>query len=393
MNKNNRWFVVFGAVLLQICVGAIYTWSLFNKPFSNKFGWHEKEIVFAFAITVFMFAFATLFSGPLQDKKGPRFVASIGGILYALGLILTSTATSLYQLYAYYGVIVGLGVGFVYVCPLTTCLKWFPNHKGLITGISLGAFGSGGLIFKPVIEYLIANFGVSATFLYKGVIFLILILVGAQFLKVPETSNKTGSSSVDISLTDNNYTVGAMVKTKQFYLLWIILLLGTLSGLLVIGLAKDIGIELAGLEPAVAANAVAIIALFNTAGRLVLGSLSDKIGRLRVILITFILTAVSMGYMSAFSLNYITYMVSLALITLSFGGILAVYPTVTGEFYGLKSVGANYSIIFQAYGIAALVGPIIAGQIGNLRVTFAIAGVLSVIGAMLTTKVKAPLKS
>lgn len=383
MSKSiQRWMILLGTVLLQFSIGAIYSWSLFNQPLAEKFGWQESEIVFTFGITVFMFAFATLFSGPLQDKIGPKIVASIGGILYGLGLYLTSTATTLFQLYIYYGVIVGLGVGFVYVCPLTTCLKWFPDRKGLITGVSLGAFGTGSLIFKPLIEYFLANYGVSNTFQFLAIIFFVIIILGAQLLKNPP------NISVYISKNDNapaikSYTVLEMIKTKSFYILWFMLLLGATSGLLVIGLAKDIGIELAGLTSTVAANAVAVTAIFNTSGRLGLGALSDKLGRLNVVLFTFILTAISMFFMSLFSLNFYTYMISIAIITLCFGGLMTIYPTISGEYYGIKNLGANYAIVFQAYGISALLGPALASYIGNLKITFAVAGGLSIVGATL----------
>ncbi|QNO13727.1 OFA family MFS transporter [Alkalicella caledoniensis] len=383
MSKSiQRWMILLGTVLLQFSIGAIYSWSLFNQPLAEKFGWQESEIVFTFGITVFMFAFATLFSGPLQDKIGPKIVASIGGILYGTGLYLTSTATTLLQLYLYYGVVVGLGVGFVYVCPLTTCLKWFPDRKGFITGVSLGAFGTGSLIFKPLIEYLLANYGVSNTFQFLAIIFFVIIIIGAQLLKNPP------NISVYVSKNDNapvkkSYTVVEMIKTKSFYILWFMLLLGATSGLLVIGLAKDIGIELAGLTPTVAANAVAVTAIFNTSGRLGLGALSDKLGRLNVVLITFILTSITMLFMSIFPLNFITYMISIAIITLCFGGLMTIYPTISGEYYGIKNLGANYAIIFQAYGISALLGPALASYIGDLRVTFAVAGGLSIVGAAL----------
>lgn len=387
--KHNRWVIVLGAVLLQVCVGAIYTWSLFNKPLSNNFGWQESEIVFAFAITVFMFAFATIFSGRLQDKKGPKLVARIGGGLYGLGLILSSTATTLIQLYIFYGVIVGLGVGFVYVCPLSTCLKWFPDKKGLITGISLGAFGLGGLVFKPFIEISLRNFGTSATFLYQGILFFVLIQLGAQLLKLPPEGYISKTVNINQS-PKKDYTVMEMVRTPSFYYLWVLLLLGATSGLLVIGLATDIGIQYASLDATTAATAVSVVALFNTAGRLILGWLSDKIGRIKVVFLTFVMTAVSMLYISFFSLNLYTFMITVAFITFSFGGLMAVYPTVTGDFYGLKNIGANYGLMFQAYGLSALVGPTISANVGDLKTAFAIIGGLSIIGAVMCLRVKKP---
>ncbi|QZY53877.1 L-lactate MFS transporter [Crassaminicella profunda] len=389
-NKTiNRWFVVLGAVLLQMCIGAIYTWSLFNQPLMDQFGWEKNQVVLTYSIAVFIFAFSTIFSGRLQDKIGPRKVATIGALLYGGGLMLTSTATSLIQLYIYYGVIAGAGVGFAYVCPLSTCVKWFPEKKGFITGIAVGAFGLGSFVFKSVIQYFIANSGVSSTFFYLGLIYAVLGLIGSQFLILPPVEY---GSVVQQSNTpkENVFTSLEMIKTKSFYFVWIMYLFGCMSGLLVIGLAKDIGMQLAGLKASVAANAVAMIALFNASGRLIWGTLSDKLGRIRVVTMMFVITAISMITMSVVTLSYVTFFASLAGVAFCFGGFLAVFPTITGEFFGIKNLGANYGVVYQAYGFAALIGPIIVANAGGLKPTFLIAAVLAVVGAILTFIVKPP---
>lgn len=385
----NRWFVVFGAVLLQMCIGTIYTWSLFNQPLMEHFGWEKHDVILTYSIAVFVFAFSTIFSGRLQDRIGPRIVATIGALLYGGGIILASTATSLMQLYVYYGIIAGAGVGFAYVCPLTTCVKWFPEKKGFITGIAVGAFGLGSFLFKYIIQYFLAHTSVASTFLYIGGIYLILGLFGAQFLRVPPIGYGKQISNVEEE-QKRTYTVGQMMRTKSFYFVWFMYLFGCMSGLLVIGLAKDIGMQLAGLEASVAAHAVAMIALFNAGGRLVWGTLSDKLGRIKVVTLMFIITALAMITMSVFALNYLTFFASLAGIAFCFGGFLAVFPLITGDFFGMKNLGANYGVVYQAYGVAALVGPIIVANAGGLKPTFMIAAVLSVIGAMITFVVKQP---
>lgn len=388
--NNNPWLVVLGAILIQICIGAVYSWSLFNEPLMTKFGWSNNDVVFTFSIVVFMFAFTTIFSGQLQDKIGPKKVSLIGGIIYGLGLILTSTATSIIQLYIYYGVIAGIGIGFCYVCPLSTCIKWFPDKKGLITGVTVGAFGLGSLIFKTVIERLLTAVGVSQTFFYLGIIYLVLIILGSQFLKLPMKNELITSKETEDDDKKNNLTVKEMLKNKNFPIIWIMYLLGTMSGLLVIGLAKDIGVQLAGLNPGTAANVVAIIALFNAGGRLIWGALSDKFGRMKVVLILFIVTATSMFYMSFGPLNLISFFIVSASITFCFGGFLSVFPTITGDLYGVKNLGANYGIVYQAYGISAVIGPIIAANTGSLITTFLIAGISSAVGIFLTLMVKTP---
>ncbi len=385
-NKSvNRWSVVFGAVLLQLCLGAIYSWSLFNQPLMDKFGWSSSEVVMTFSIAIFCFAASTLISGRLQDRIGPKKVAMIGGLLYGGGLLLASQAESLGMLYFAYGVLAGAGVGFAYVCPLATCVKWFPEKKGLINGIAVGAFGLGALVFKSVIVYLLETVGVSDAFLYLGLIYAVLVLIGAQFLRVPEA--KTAGSQVTAAI---EMKPGEMIRTSAFRLLWPIYLFGCISGLLVIGLAKDIGIELAGLEPAVAAEAVGVIALFNAGGRLAWGVLSDKFGRLRMLLAMCVLTASSMLVLAFVPMSFVVFFAALAAVSFCFGGFLALFPTIIGEFFGTRNLGGNYGIVYQAYGVAALAGPFIIAAVGDLHSTFMIAGALAIIGAVLTLKVRVP---
>lgn len=384
----NRWWVVFGAVLLQVCLGAIYSWSLFNQPLMDKFGWASAEVFMTYSIAIFAFAFSTMFSGRLQDQIGPRKVATIGGILYGSGLIISSFATTLPMLYFGYGVLSGTGVGFAYVCPLSTCVKWFPEKKGFITGIAVGAFGAGSLIFKSIIVKFIGTVGVSSTFLYLGIIYMVLVVIGAQFLRLPQGS--TSQLKIAMKLERKNYKVKEMMKTKSFYLVWLSYLFACMPGLLVIGLAKDIGTELVMLDPLVAAHAVALIGLFNAGGRLFWGTISDILGRVRVVSILFGLTAIALFVMSTIQMNLVLFFICLATIASSFGGFLVVYPTITSDFFGLKTLGSNYGIVYQAYGIAALVGPIIKGNASGFSQTFLIAAGFAIIGGLITFMMKSP---
>ncbi|WP_350342934.1 OFA family MFS transporter [Proteinivorax tanatarense] len=383
----NRWLVVLGAVIVQICVGSIYTWSLFNQPLMDKYGWLNNEVYLAYSIAIFVFALITIISGRLQDKIGPRKVSTIGILLYGGGIALSSTANSLIQLYFFYGIIAGAGVGFAYVCPLSTCLKWFPDKKGFITGITVGSFGLGSLAFKSIIEYFIENSGVSVTFLYLGAICTVLGLIGSQFLINPRNNTHRKEGFCENS---NNFSVKQMLKTKSFYLLWMILLLGSLSGLMIIGLAKDIGTELAGLDASVAAGAVSVIAIFNAAGRILMGATSDKAGRIKVIRLLFLFIIISLIIMSFIELSYILFFTCVSSIAFSFGGIMAIFPAITSEYYGNKNLGANYGLVFQAYGMGALVGPMIISSIGEFQATFLIAAMLSILGGALTYVVTPP---
>lgn len=389
-NKLNRWIVVAGAVLLQVCLGAIYTWSLFNQPLVDKFGWNKDDVYTTYSLAITIFAFTTILSGRLQDKLGPRLIATIGAILYGSGLILTSRATTLTQLYLSYSVLGGIGVGFAYVCPLATCVKWFPHKKGFITGIAVGAFGLGSLVFKSIILKLLGNVGVSSTFLYIGIIYLIIGGLGAQLLKLPTCEKLISASN---PANKKNFRIREMIRTRSFYTLFVMYFVGCVSGLLVIGLAKDIGVDLAGLSLAAAANTVAIVALFNAGGRLIWGTLSDKIGREKSFLLMFLITAAAMLVLSFVELNLVTYFTAVSAIAFCFGGFLAVFPTITSDYYGIKTLGKNYGVIYQAYGIAAIAGPLIKKLTGDYITTFIVAAILSGIGALLALTVKSPQKS
>lgn len=387
--SERPWLIVLGTVIAQLGLGTIYTWSLFNQPLVNKFGWDLSKVALTFSITSFALAFSTLFAGKLQDKLGIRKLISIAGIIMGIGLMLTSKVTSISMLYVLAGLIVGAADGIAYITTLSNCIKWFPEKKGLISGISVGAYGTGSLVFKYINASLISYKGVSGAFLYWGIMTMILILTGAQLLK--DASSET--VTVNNSSKENNFTVREMLKTRQAYLLFIVFFTACMSGLYLIGIVKDIGVQLAGLKPAVAANAVAMVAIFNTSGRIVLGALSDKVGRLKVVLFTLTATAVAVFVLSFVHLNYAIFFVCVAGIAFCFGGNITVFPAIVGDFFGLKNHSKNYGIIYQGFGLGALSGSFIAALMGGFKPTFMVVGILCIISIIIVATIKAPVKS
>lgn len=390
----NRWRVVVGAILIQVCLGAIYAWSLFNQPLIDKFGWNPKDVVLTFSITIATFAAFTIVAGKIQDKIGPKWVATTGGLLLGLGLILAAQATTISELYLYYGVIGGAGIGAAYVCPLATCVKWFPDKRGLISGVAVAGFGAGSLLFKPVIVYLISNFGVSTTFIYLGIIYPILIVLGAQLLVLPPPGYVPAGWTPTVSSGKKamDFSSGQMLGSYQFYLMWFMYLFGCVAGLMVIGLAVNIGTSFVGLNPALAANAVIVIAIFNAAGRVAWGVLSDFIGRINALVIMYIITAVTMFYMGTMTMGYLTFLTAVSLTGFCFGGFLALFPSLTADFYGIKNIGGNYGIVYQAFGLAAIVGPRIATSM-EFSNAFMTAGILSIAAALMAFALKPPILS
>ncbi len=387
---SKRSFVVLGAVLIQLSLGAVYGWSLFNQPLTEKFGWAKEDILVTFSITIATFALFTIFAGKAQDKVGPRLVATAGGILLATGLFLASRADTLFQLYLFYGIIGGAGIGTAYVAPLAASVKWFPEKRGLISGIAVAGFGGGGLIFKPIILALIERFGVSETFFYLGIIYLILVVGGAQLLFDPPKSLIYQQDGIHSK--NNDFSPKEMFATSQFYLMWFMFLFGTISGLLVIGQAVDIGITLANLSTTSAANAVVFIAFFNAAGRIFWGMISDKIGRKNALKLMYLLTSLTMLYLAIGNLNYPLFIVAVSIVGFAFGGFLAVFPSKTADYFGLENIGVNYGIMYQAYGISAFIGPVIANFV-PLKQAFIITAILSLFAIGMTFLLKLPVKS
>jgi MFS transporter, OFA family, oxalate/formate antiporter len=382
--SEQRFLIVLGTIITQLGLGTIYTWSLFNQPLVNKFGFPLSKVAITFSITSFALALSTLAAGKLQDKLGIRKLISIAGIVLGIGLILTSRVTSLSMLYITAGVIVGAADGIAYITSLSNLIKWFPEKKGLISGISVGAYGTGSLVFKYINGSLISSKGVSGAFLYWGIIAMALIFTGAQLLKdAPVASTVTNNDS-----EKKEFSVREMLKTKEAYALFVIFFAACMSGLYLIGIVKDMGVQLVGLKPAVAANAVAMVAIFNTAGRIILGALSDKLGRLKVITLALTITTIAVLVLSFVHLSFGIFFACVASIAFCFGGNITVFPTIVGDFFGLKNQTKNYGIIYQGFGLGALSGSFIAASLGGFKPTFMIIGGLCLVSIILASTIK-----
>lgn len=398
--SEKRWLIVLGTIIMQMGLGTIYTWSLFNQPLANKLGLELGSVSTTFSITSFALAFATLFAGKLQDRFGLRRLTAAAGILLGLGLMLSSQASSLPMLYLLAGVMVGYADGTAYITSLSNLLKWFPGRKGLISGVSVGAYGTGSLLFKYVNGALLESAGVSGAFLYWGLIVMALIAAGSLLVREAQDSPaapaaKSPSRGADkaAGIMPHNYTVGEMLRTKEAYMLFAIFFTACMSGLYLIGIVKDIGIQLAGLNEAAAANAVALIALFNTSGRLVLGALSDKTSRLGLIGGALAVTAAAVFTLSFAELNYGLFFSCVAAIAFCFGGNITIFPAIVGDFFGLANHSKNYGLIYQGFGIGALSGSFIAAMLGGFKPAFIVIGLLCLAAVVIAVFIKPPVKT
>lgn len=395
--NSNRFLIVLGTIIMQMGLGTIYTWSLFNAPLVSKFGWELSSVSITFSITSFALAFATLFAGKIQEKIGLRKLTAVSGILLGIGLMLSSQASSLAALYVLAGVIVGFADGTAYITSLSNLIKWFPNRKGLISGISVGAYGTGSLVFKYINGGLIESVGVSQAFLYWGLIVMAMIITGSLLVReasvapsVTESGKREAKQVAGPLQGAKDYTTGEMLRTKQAYLLFIVFFTACMSGLYLIGIVKDIGMQLAHLDAATAANAVAMIAIFNTAGRLILGALSDKVSRIKLVGCTLAVTAAAALVLSAVPLNYGLFFVCVAAIAFCFGGNITVFPAIVSDFFGLKNHTKNYGIVYQGFGIGALSGSFIAAMLGGFKPTFIVIGALCIVAVLIALTIKPP---
>ncbi|MCA6941267.1 OFA family MFS transporter [Pectobacterium polaris] len=383
----NRGLIVLGTIITQMGLGTIYTWSLFNQPLVDKFGWTLSSVATTFSITSFCLAFATLFAGKFQERIGLRRLTMIAGIALGAGLMASAASPSLTLIYLLMGIVVGFADGTAYITTLSNLIKWFPNRKGLIAGISVGAFGTGSLLFKYVNSFLIAEVGVSEAFFYWGIIVMAMILVGSSLLKEPAA---VPVQQAAVQGQTRDFSLAEMLATKESYLLFIIFFTACMSGLYLIGIVKDIGVQMAGMDMATAANAVSAIAIFNTVGRIVLGALSDNVGRMRVISFTLFVTILAVSVMTFLPLNPVLFFICVSAIAFCFGGNITVFPAIVGDFFGLKNHSKNYGVIYQGFGIGALSGSFIAAQLGGFQATFMAIIIMSVISLLITLWVKPP---
>ncbi len=387
---KNKWVVVFGALSSQLAIGALYAWSLFNQPISEAFGVDINDVVVTYQIALATFALVMVFSGKLQLTKGPRFTSLIGGVLYSGGVLLSSFATAPWMLYITYGLITGAGVAFVYVCQLATLVKWFPHRKGMITGLATAGFAMGGFTFKIILEKL---FDVSvytpeviqSVFLTVGVIFAIMAIGGALLLDVPEEGHEAHKIKVP---EGKDYTRKEMLRTGNFYKLVISDLFALMPGLLLIGLAKDIGQAMAGMDYYAASAIVGTIALVNAGGSLASGTLADKLGALNVYRAMYVVTIASLAVLAFVSMTPTIFIIAIMGIAVGYGSFLSLVPTIVGKLFGAKYFSANYALVFLAYGVAALIGPTIKRVSTGFDQTFMIAMVTAIIGLAFAMMIK-----
>ncbi len=354
------------AVFMQVLLGVLYSWSVFRGPLAQLHGWTKTQTIAPYRYSLLAFAAGMILAGFWQDRKGPRVVATTGGFLLGTGCLLAAwIGHTVGGLVLAYGVVAGLGVGFAYVTPIATCIKWFPDKRGMIVGLAVMGFGVGPLVFGPLLESLIGkdparlHETIPRAFLILAVIFYAGVIGAAQFYRVPPAGwRPAGWTPPPGRAAASDLSTRGMLATWQFYALWMLYFLGTSVGLTAIGEATPLLQEMARSSAAMSAGmALGVMAIFNGVGRLAWGSASDRVGRKAAVLAMCVVSAAACLVFLRPAAGFWPLLAGLCLAAFAYGGYLALMPSITADYYGPKSVGANYGLLFSAWGLCGFLVP------------------------------------
>jgi OFA family oxalate/formate antiporter-like MFS transporter len=364
----SRWWRVVGGLSMNLALGTLYAWSVFVAPLEKQFGWKRAQTSMVFTIAVVVFALTFVVAGRIQDKFGPFYCSLVGGILVSLGFFLCAYTTSLTYLYICFGVIGGLGNGFGYATPIPVMAKWFPDKRGLAVGLAVGGYGAGSAIFGPLSLYvLIPAYGWQTTFQILGGCFLVMTLVGAFLLKNPPAGYKPAgwvpTAAAKAAATTYEFSPGEVLRTPTFYFMWVAYALGCSAGLMVISqlvpFAKSVKIPAGALL----AMTMVIGACGNASGRILSGWMSDKLGRINVLRTMIGISMIAMPALYAAGGEVALLYLAVFVVYWCYGTQLSVNGSATSDFWGTKNAGINYGMLFTAWGVAGIIGPLIGGKL------------------------------
>ncbi len=395
-NRHRGWVVTFAGMGINLCLGVLYSWSVFAKALVNQFGWTKTASSWPYTVAIIVFALVMVPAGRLTDKWGPRRVATLGGVFAGTGMVLAGFTQNLGILVISFGILLGTGMGLGYAAPTPAAVKWFGPHKrGLIAGLVVAGFGLASVYIAPLTNYLINAYGLERAFWVEGLIFLVAIILLARFVIFPpkdyEAAQLPAAGKQKAAADKREYDWQEMLKTPVFYLIWITYVLGAAAGLMIIGhLAKIAEIQ-AGI--AYGFIFVATLAVFNAGGRVVSGWLGDVIGRTNTLFLVLVVQALNMFVFQHYIWST-TLFVGVIVAGYCYGSLLALFPSITYEYFGTKNAGINYGIVFTAWGVGGVVGPIIAGKVADITGAYGhayfIAATLCAAGAILTRLMRAP---
>ncbi|TKF27805.1 L-lactate MFS transporter [Enterovibrio norvegicus] len=389
MKKMNKAAGILAAgFFINMCIGILYAWSVFKQSLVEQ-GWSNADASMPYTVATICFALSLLVAGNLQDRMGPRKVLILGTVMVGLGMIVSSFSDSPMTLLLSFGVVTGCGIGFGYACLAPAAMKWFhPSKKGLVNGLIAAGFGLAAVYLAPLTSMLINTYGIQTSFLILGVGILVIAVPLALTINnppsdyTPETPAgyvaKSGAANADMGWRE-------MMKTPQFYSLWLMYALASSAGLMIIGNITSIAINQSDLTQV--AFLVVVLAIFNSGGRVAAGILSDKIGGIKTLMIAFIMQGINMMMFATYQTEF-TLMVGAAVAGVGYGTLLAVFPSITADYYGLKNYGGNYGVLYTAWGVSGFIGPVVAAtavdMTGNYVMAYTICAAMLAVAVVLS---------
>ena len=404
--ENHGWRVTFAGLGVNLALGILYTWSVIAGGIPEDWGWSQADKALPYSFACLVFCLVMIPAGRIQDKASPRLAATIGGILVGIGMILASRTTSVAGFVVGFGILAGAGIGFGYAACTPPAVKWFPPAKtGLIAGIVVSGFGLASVIWAPAAKSLIATRGLQSMMCILGIVFLIVVVGLAQLLKAPhkvlQFIKELGPAGRIKQAERNNikkkedFTPKEMLTTWQFYVLWFMYACGAGAGLMIISVAKKLGVRLE-----VGTMLVVFLAIGNGGGRILAGIISDKIGRTLTMFGFFVIQAIvivmlALAGSEGNALATAPVLIALAAIAgASYGSNLTLFPSITKDFYGLKNFGVNYGWVFTAWGVGGFLLALLAGKVydrtQSFKFAFFCSAVLLIIAAITSFMVKPP---
>lgn len=364
---HGRWLIAAAAALMQLALGAIYAWSVFRDPLVDRFDWTISQVTLAYTINLLTLGFASFLGGLWMAKVGPRMVGITGGVLYGSGLFLTSFADDrLWLLYLAYGFVGGFGRGLAWIVPVATVVKWFPDKRGMITGLAVAGNGVGALLTAPLATALIIEIGVLPTFAILGGGFVVVVIGMSLLMRNPPDGYRPAgwqpSAAQMAERATREYTIGEALRTPQWYALWALLLLNGSAGLAVLSQAASMAREITGVSVLVGAGVVGILSVANAVGRFAWAWLSDGITRRWTFLAMFLLQAAVLALVPLSS-DLGVFTALLAVVLLCFGGGVGTMPPFAADYFGAKHVGAISGLLMTGQGFGAILGPMLIATI------------------------------
>ncbi len=377
---KNRWLIALSGVGIHISIGSVYAWSNFTTPLSEKFKWTASEVQLTFSLAILFLGLSAAFLGHFVEKHGPRKAGILAAVFFGVGVSGSGLAVqlgSLPLLYVFYGALGGIGLGVGYIAPVSTLVKWFPDRRGLATGLAIMGFGFAAAISSPIMDSLIKSVGIANTFYILGISYFIVMLVSSLYLEKPKEGwapegyqEKVDSGKATVAQDLSQLTANEAIKTKRFYYLWLMLFINVTCGIAILSAAKPLAQESIGMTTAEAAALVGVLGLFNGFGRIGWASVSDYIGRTNTYTTFFVLQIV-LFFLLPNVTTTIVFEIMLAIVYTCYGGGFASIPAYIGDLFGTKQLGAIHGYILTAWAAAGLAGPLFAAWVKDTTGSYA----------------------